>query len=78
MFPSFHSLGTKPWHIDELNIIVIGFDIVELSSFRTKILEKGGKIDSLYMDFMKAFDKVPHRRLLHKIHRYKISEKVIK
>jgi hypothetical protein len=30
------------------------------------------------MDFMKAFDKVPHRRLLHKMHRYKISEKVIK
>jgi retron-type reverse transcriptase len=44
----------------------------------TKILEKGGKIDSVYMDFMNAFDKVPHRRLLHKMHRYKISEKVIK
>jgi hypothetical protein len=27
--------------------------------------------------FMKAFDKVPYRRLLHKMHRYKISEKVI-
>ena len=44
----------------------------------TKILDKGGKIDSVYMDFMKAFDKVPHRRLLHKMHRYKISEKVTK
>jgi hypothetical protein len=44
----------------------------------TKILDKGGKIDSVYMDFMKASDKVPHRRLLHKMHRYKISEKVIK
>ena len=42
----------------------------------TEILDKGGKIDSVYMDFMKAFDKVPHRRLLHKMHRYKISEKV--
>jgi hypothetical protein len=31
MFPSFQSLGTKPWHIDELNIVVIGFDIVALS-----------------------------------------------
>jgi hypothetical protein len=37
-----------------------------------------GKFDSMYMNFMKAFDKVPHRRLLHKMHRYKISEKVIK
>ena len=44
----------------------------------TKIIDKGGKIDSVYMDFMKAFDKVPHRRLLHKMHRYKISGKVIK
>jgi hypothetical protein len=24
----------------------------------TKIIDKGGKIDSVYMDFMKAFDKV--------------------
>jgi hypothetical protein len=44
----------------------------------TKIIDKGGKIDSVYMNFMKAFDKVPHRRLLRKMHRYKISEKVIK
>ena len=44
----------------------------------TNILDKGGKIDSVYMDFMKAFDKVPHRRLLHTMHRYKISQKVIK
>jgi hypothetical protein len=36
MFPSFQSLGTKPWHIDELNIVVIGFDIVALSSFSWK------------------------------------------
>ena len=44
----------------------------------TKILDKGGKFDSMYMDFMKVFDKVPHRRLLHKMHSYEISEKVIK
>ena len=44
----------------------------------TDILDKDGKFDSMYMNFMKAFDKVPHRRLLHKMHRYKISEKVIK
>jgi hypothetical protein len=29
----------------------------------TEILDNGGSIDSVYMDFMKAFDKVPHKRL---------------
>jgi hypothetical protein len=52
--------------------------LLKLMDEWTKILDKGGKIDSVYMDFMKAFDKVPHGRLLHKMHRYKISEKVTK
>ena len=43
----------------------------------TEILDHGGKIDSIYMDFMKAFDKVPHQRLLKKKEGYKISEIVI-
>ena len=30
----------------------------------TEILDNGGIIDSVYMDFMKAFDKVPHKRLI--------------
>jgi hypothetical protein len=30
----------------------------------TEILHEGGCIDVAYCDFMKAFDKVPHRRLL--------------
>jgi hypothetical protein len=32
----------------------------------TEILDNGGSIDSVYMDFMKAFDKVPHKRLIKK------------
>ena len=27
----------------------------------TEIIDSGGSIDSVYMDFMKAFDKVPHK-----------------
>lgn len=44
----------------------------------TEILDRGGCIDITYMDFMKAFDKVPHKRLLHKLKMYKIGEKYTK
>jgi hypothetical protein len=43
----------------------------------TEILDNGGQINSIYMDFMKAFDKVPHKRLVKKLYRYGISEQVI-
>ena len=33
----------------------------------TETLESGGRIDVIYTDFEKAFDKVPHRRLLSKL-----------
>ena len=33
----------------------------------TETLENGGCIDVVYCDFMKAFDKVPHRRLIGKL-----------
>ena len=42
-----------------------------------KILDEGGCIDVIYCDFMKAFDKVPHRRLLKKIESYGISGNVL-
>jgi len=43
----------------------------------TDYLECGGQIDVLYSDFEKAFDKVPHTRLLSKLHLYGISNLVI-
>ena len=42
----------------------------------TSILDSGGYLDVIYMDFMKAFDKVPHKRLLHKLRRYGLSDKL--
>jgi len=30
-------------------------------------VDNGELVDVVYLDFQKAFDKVPHRRLLHKI-----------
>ena len=36
----------------------------------TESLDKGINIDSVYMDYQKAFDTVPHRRLILKIKAY--------
>ena len=39
----------------------------------TEALDQGLYIDCIYMDFMKAFDRVPHERLLSKMKAYGIS-----
>ena len=41
------------------------------------ILDQGGNIDILYCDFMKAFDKVPHKRLVYKISKYGIKGDIL-
>ena len=38
----------------------------------TEVIDLGGQIDCIFCDFMKAFDKVPHRRLLGKVESYGI------
>ena len=43
----------------------------------TKFLELGGQVDVIYTDFEKAFDKVPHRRLINKLKSYKINKNII-
>jgi hypothetical protein len=44
----------------------------------TKILDSGDLIDIIYTDFQKAFDTVPHQRMIHKIKAYGIGGNVIK
>ena len=39
----------------------------------TEIVDNGGAVESIYLDFRKAFDTVPHRRLLMKLQYYGIS-----
>lgn len=43
----------------------------------TSLLEEGGQIDAIYTDFEKAFDKVPHRRLITKLKAYGISSTLV-
>ena len=42
------------------------------------ILDQGGSLDSVYCDFMRAFDKVPHKRLAHKVEKYGITGNIIR
>ena len=43
----------------------------------TKIIDEGGSVDVIYMDFQKAFDSVPYKRLISKVHSHGINNKVL-
>ena len=42
----------------------------------TEALDEGKTVDCIYADFKKAFDKVPHKRLMVKIRAYGIKENI--
>ena len=51
--------------------------LLKVSDDWTKLLENKGQIDIIYTDLEKAFDKVPHQRLLSKLHSYGINTVLI-
>ena len=53
--------------------------VIQLLEFMeeiTQAIDTGDEVDIIYLDFCKAFDKVPHRRLLQKLYAYGIRGKV--
>jgi hypothetical protein len=48
--------------------------IVTIHEIASK-LEKGLQVDIILLDFAKAFDKVPHQRLLRKLEYYGVNAK---
>jgi len=43
----------------------------------TEALETGGRIDVIYIDVEKAFDKVPHKQLISKLRSYKLHQSIV-
>ena len=52
--------------------------LIEVMEDWTNELDNHNSIDTIYLDFQKAFDTVPHQRLLRKLKGYGISGKVYK
>ena len=42
--------------------------MLEFMEYITEAIGNGENVDIVYLDFCKAFGKVPHKKLLHKLH----------
>ena len=50
--------------------------LLEYMEDKTEALDKGYGVDIIYLDFQKAFDKVPHKRLLKQLYAYGIRGQI--
>ena len=52
-------------------------NLIETLDDWTSELDEGRALDAIYLDFEKAFDSVPHRRLIMKLNRHGLSGKLL-
>jgi len=52
-------------------------NLLEFLEHVTDAVDHGKPVDVTYLDFQKAFDKVPHRRLLNKLKAHGISGNIL-
>ena len=52
-------------------------NLIDYLNILTRLVDEGHSIDVVYLDFAKAFDKVPHQRLLLKVEGLGIGGKVL-
>ena len=52
--------------------------LIRVMEIWTDVLDRGGCIDVVYCDFMKAFDKVPHNRLVQVLENYGVPDPVLR
>ena len=53
-------------------------NLLEYLESITSAIDEGENVDSIYLDFSKAFDKVPHKRLMLKLKSFGIDGKLLK
>jgi len=52
-------------------------NLVQFMDQVSKAVDEGDSVDILYLDFAKAFDKVPHQRLVEKLKGKEIDKRVV-
>ena len=52
-------------------------NLLDFMNFAHSSTDKGEPVDAIYLNFQKAFDKVPHQRLMPKLNAYGIGPRIL-